>query len=172
VLVNGQAWKAFDARSVTLPYDQTPAEAVVQIILGGAKAEPFVPHKPDPLALAPAPSFGDLPKSPQSEKLTALAARVAVLRDFHRRLVEAGLGRSYEAAHARLVVAYLATTVTRLKMVAAGKLPLLPATSQVAADQSYVETTARLCEGLEKTVVPRVRESTEAASLAALERVG
>ena len=71
-----------------------------------------------------------------------------MLRDFHGRLVAAGLGHTYEAAHARLTVAYLATTATRLKMVAEKKLPLLPAVSQAAADQSYVQTTSRLCEGL------------------------
>ena len=37
VTVNGQPWKLFDARSVSLPYDQTPDEAVIQIVLGGAR---------------------------------------------------------------------------------------------------------------------------------------
>ncbi len=152
VLVNGQPWKAFDAQSVSLGYDQTPDEAVVQILLGGVKAAPFVPSKPDPLALAPAPLAADLAQSPQLQSLAGLTARVAAVRDFHRRLVDAGLGQSYEAAHARLAVAYLATTVMRLKMVAEKKLPLLAPASQAAADQSYVDTTAKLCEGLAKAV--------------------
>ncbi len=71
---------------------------------------------------------------------------------FHARLVDAGLGDTYEAAHAGLVASYLATTVARLRMVADGRLPRLPAASQAAADRSYVETTARLCEGLEKMI--------------------
>lgn len=152
VFVNGRPWKTFDAQSVFLSYDQTPAEAVIQIALGGAKTAPFVPRKSDPLAIAPAPSIDDLPNSPESEAVAALMTRVAAVRDFHQRLVDAGLGDSYEAAHARLAVAYLGTTVTRLKMVADGKLPRLPGPSQAAADRSYVETTARLCKGLEKTM--------------------
>ena len=111
-----------------------------------------MPSKPDPLALAPAPSIAELPSSPLSASLPALQKRVAVLRDFHKRLAEASLGASYEAAHARLAVAYWATTVTRLKLLAEGKLPRLPAVSQAAADKSYFDTTAKLCEGLEKTV--------------------
>ena len=77
VTINGQPWKSFDARSVSLPYDQTPDEAVVQISLGGAKAEPFVPRKPDPPAIAAAPSLDGLPKSPESE---AVAARCGACR--------------------------------------------------------------------------------------------
>ena len=77
---------------------------------------------------------------------------MAAIGDFHRRLVDAGLGQSYEAAHARLAVACMAATVTRLKMLADGKLPRLPAASQAAADKSYVDTTLKLCDGLEKTV--------------------
>ena len=67
-------------------------------------------------------------------------------------LVDAGLGDSYEAAHARLAADYLATTVARLKMLSGGALPRLPAASQAAADRLYLQTTANLCQGLEKTV--------------------
>jgi hypothetical protein len=98
------------------------------------------------------PSTAELPKSPLSTLLLPLQKRVAAIRNFHTRLVEAGLGQSYEAAHARLAVAYLTTTVTRLKMVAEKKLPQLPAARQAAADQSYIQTTTWLCDGLEKTV--------------------
>jgi hypothetical protein len=152
VMVNGQPWKAFDARSVSLGYDQTPDEAVIQILLGGAKAAPFVPNKPDPLALAPAPATAEVAKLPQSQSLAGLVGRVAPFRDFHRRLVDAGLGQSYEAAHVRLAAAYLDATVTRFRMVAEKKLPQLPAPRQAAADKSYVDTTLKLVDGLEKTV--------------------
>jgi hypothetical protein len=46
VLVNGNGWSRFDEKSVTLPYDQTPDEAVIQIVLGQATPAPFVPRKP------------------------------------------------------------------------------------------------------------------------------
>ena len=45
VRINDQPWPLFDARSITLPYDQTPNEGVIQIALGGAKPVPFVPRK-------------------------------------------------------------------------------------------------------------------------------
>ena len=45
--VNGQPWTLFDDKSVSLPYAQTPDEAVIQISLGGAKATAFVPRKPE-----------------------------------------------------------------------------------------------------------------------------
>ena len=69
-----------------------------------------------------------------------------------RSLVAAGLGDTYEAAHARLAVACHATTFQRLQLLAAGKLARLPPASQYAADKSYFVTTSRLCEGLEKTL--------------------
>jgi hypothetical protein len=47
VLVNGRPWKLFDAASIRLPYDETPAEAVIQIALGGAAHAPFAPRKAD-----------------------------------------------------------------------------------------------------------------------------
>lgn len=111
-----------------------------------------MPSKPDPFSLAPPPLLAGLPKSPLNDSLAALEKRVAVIRNFHQRLVAAGLGRSYEAAHARLAAAYLATTITRLRMLAEGKLMRLAAEPQAAADKSYVDTTARLCDGLERAV--------------------
>jgi hypothetical protein len=81
-----------------------------------------------------------------------LAKRVAGVRGFHKRLVNAGLGESYEATHARLIVCCLAAADTRMQRIAEGRLPTLPAASQAAADFSYLETVRRLCEGLEKVV--------------------
>jgi len=84
--------------------------------------------------------------------LAGLEARLTKLRRFHERLEEAGLGEAYEAAHARLALEYAATTERRFKLKAAGRLEALPERSQRAADRSYLETTARLCEGLAKTL--------------------
>ena len=44
VVVNGKPWKQFDAKSVFLPYDATPDEAVVQIVLGDGTPRPFGPR--------------------------------------------------------------------------------------------------------------------------------
>ncbi|PIY35644.1 MAG: hypothetical protein COZ06_37840 [Armatimonadetes bacterium CG_4_10_14_3_um_filter_66_18] len=85
-----------------------------------------------------------------SQEVESLAARVAKLRAFHQRLEEAGLGDSYEAAHARLAVQCLSTAHARLKLLAEGKLTRLPEASQYAADKSYFSTAAKLCDGLER----------------------
>ncbi len=67
-------------------------------------------------------------------------------------MVRAGLGRSSEARHAKLAVEYLAVCHRRLSLAGEGKLKPLGSRSQYAADKSYFDTTARLCEGLEKLV--------------------
>jgi hypothetical protein len=152
VFINGQPWKTFDASSVSLPYDKTPDEANIQIILGDAKPQSSVPRKPEPSALAPTPAFDRLPASPEAETLSALAPRVAAIREFHARLTAAGLGDSYEAAHARLAVACVATACQRLQLAAEGKLAALPPKTQTAADQSYVATASNLCKGLENVI--------------------
>jgi hypothetical protein len=84
--------------------------------------------------------------------LELLAARVAKLRRFHAALVKAGLADSYEAAHARLAVTCFSVAQTRFQRLSRGELPRLPERSQLAADQSYLETTAKLCDGLEKVL--------------------
>ncbi len=163
VSINGKPWESFDATSIFLPYDQTPREAVIQITLGDARAGSFTPRKMDN-TLPPLPPLDEKAWGPErypiiaSQKLdfpldlAALRTRVNKLRTLHQRLVDAGLDDSYEAAHARLAVEYFATSVRRLELLAEGKLKPLPAASQYAADKSYFDTTARLCEGLEKVL--------------------
>ena len=92
-------------------------------------------------------------KEPTLPGQIEIDARIARIRRFHQGLVSHGLFDSYEAAHARLVIEYLAATCQRFQMLSAGKLRPLPATSQLAADESYLNTTLKLCEGLEQTVL-------------------
>jgi hypothetical protein len=80
----------------------------------------------------------------------ALEARTARLRRFYGRLVAAGKEASYEAAHARLAIRYLATCQKRMRLLGDGKLNRLPDESQQAADRSYFATAMKLCEGMEK----------------------
>jgi len=84
--------------------------------------------------------------------IAAVTARAAGMHKLHERLVEAGLADSYEAAHARLAVRFLAAFGRRLQLQASGKLAPLPEGSRYAADKSYVATVAKLCDGLEKTL--------------------
>ena len=157
VLVNGEPWRAFDAKSVSLPYDQTPDEAVIRIGLGGAVPAPFVPRRS---AAEPEPSLrlGDQALEPalfpakSNRDVPALDARVERLLRFFRRLGAAGLAGRYEAAHARLAVDFRTELCRRFRLLAEGKLPRLPERSQHAADRLYLDTLGKLCEGLEKTV--------------------
>jgi len=84
-----------------------------------------------------------------SPELAGLVPRAERLRAFHERLFGALLGGSYEAAHARVAVECVATALERARLKAEGKIDLLPEPSQAAADQSYVATAAKLCDGLE-----------------------
>ncbi len=85
-------------------------------------------------------------------EIASLDARVARIRRFHAQMAAAGKEETYEAAHARLAVRYLATCQKRLQMLAEGKLGRLPPPSQYAADKSYFSTTVKLCEGLERAL--------------------
>ncbi len=80
--------------------------------------------------------------------LAVLAARVGRVRRFAVAMGSAGLGDTYEAAHARLVVRCLATAEERAQALAAGRLSRLPERSQAAADRLYLSTTTRLLDGL------------------------
>jgi len=169
VEINGEPWRDFDRESITLPYDKTPREASVQILLGGAAARPLRPVRPD--AALPPPATIDW-KAVASEwfprrdgkqatvgaasdlppEVASLDARIARLRRFHSQMAAAGKEDAYEAAHARLAVRCLATCQKRFQMLSEGKLGRLPPPAQTAADKSYFTTTLRLCEGLERVL--------------------
>ena len=71
---------------------------------------------------------------------------------FAQRLRDAGMGASYEAAHARLVVDYVAAIRGRADLREAGRLTPLPPASQLAADKSYLDAANRLVQGLKRRV--------------------
>jgi hypothetical protein len=77
-------------------------------------------------------------------------ARGTGLQAFVERLAGAGYGGSYEAAHARLAIQAIRAMEQRRRLQGEGKLAALSQGTQAAADQSYVETANRLCEGLER----------------------
>jgi len=87
-------------------------------------------------------------------KRRALSSPVpwSAIGTFHELLCRSGLGDSYEARHARLVVDYVAAMHERAGLLQAGKLPPLPDASQAAADRSYIDATDRLTAGLAATV--------------------
>jgi hypothetical protein len=152
VRVNGKSRERFERDSIFLPFDETPDEAIVVISLGGANAAPFAPRRADRDENEPLPALDGLPTTPALEGLAKLKPSVVAASDFRRRLLAANLGNSYEAAHTRLIVDCYAAAVERLSKNAAGELPPLPAESQAAADQSYVDCVSRLSSGLEQVM--------------------
>jgi len=88
----------------------------------------------------------------QSVLLQTLIDRTARLRRFHEAMVAAGLQDTYEAAHARLAVNCLLAAHARLDLMTAGKLAALAPRSEAAADNLYLSTAQKLCEGLEKVL--------------------
>ncbi len=144
VEVNGKRWKRFTAQSVFLPYDKTPDIAHICIALGGAKPRRFLPTKGEETTPPSLPAI-ELPK-----ELSDLSKRINRLRVFHLQLVKAGLGEAYETAHTRLAIEFAAVLGERLRLLTEGKLQRLPEPSQTAADKSYIDTTVKLCDGLEK----------------------
>ena len=147
VKVNGRNWKWFDASSVFLPYDQTPAVAKIQILLGHAKprtGKPSVAASPD----APAAPKTQAPGT----ELAALDQRVATLREFHRRLAKAGLGETPTAAHVQLALDCIATAHRRQHLLQSGQIKPLPGPTAAAADKSYLETAQKLCTGLDASM--------------------
>ena len=174
VEINGQAWPLFDERSITLPYDEVPPEAMIQIGLGGVQPAPpaqrnstAVPTLPEAATLSKmASSPEQFPvistdidgkevapeKTEPAPGLEEIDAKIARIRRFYQGLAAAGLAESYEAAHARLAVEFVAATCERLQMLSEGSITRLPGPSQDAADRSYFSTSAKLCEGLEQTI--------------------
>ena len=148
VMVNGKEWNRFDGQAVFLPFAETPDIAAIQIALGGATAKgAHVPEFPAAKIPLPGDTFWEL-SAPKTEAPVSLA-RVGA---FCAHLQDAGLGDSYEAQHAKLVVDYVAAIHDRQKLKKEGKLPQLPEASQIAADRSYVEAADRLAQGLDKVL--------------------
>lgn len=172
VWINGRPWKTFDEKSIMLPYDKTPQEAVIQIALGRTKPMPFNPPKPSdrwslPQAQSLAAAYELLSPTeagdkshPMSQKVDKIDSVVSQMRRFHKGLVKAGLADCYEASHAQLVINYQDVTCERFKMLSNGKLKKLPRASQLAADNAYLDTTLKLYTGL-KDIIELYKEAPE-----------
>ena len=144
VRVNGHKWKQFDRAKVFLPYKKTPNLARVEIMLGGAK-----PVGKNPSRTASREAAGETKEATGAADLAGLEQRAARLREFEKRLASAGLGSSYEAAHARLAAECAAAVSQRRQLIAEGKVAPLPDGREPAADRSYLVTATKLCDGLE-----------------------
>jgi hypothetical protein len=147
VRLNGREWKQFDRAMIFLPYKATPDEAQVQIVFGDAEVAGGGKSARAQATSAAPDAQGSRGHSPS--QLAALEERAGRLREFERRLVAAGLGASYEAAHARLAVGCISVAGQRLQLIESGKIKPLAGASEAAADRCYADTAKKLCDGLE-----------------------
>jgi hypothetical protein len=145
VRVNGRLWRTFDSDSIFLAYAATPDVARIVIVRGGSSYNQPPSAKTTPRESSGAAGQGGGESSPAFANLDLCAGQV---RAFQARLVSAGFGQSYEAAHARLLLEVVRAAHERQNLLAAGKLPVLPEVSQVAANKSYLDTATRLYDGL------------------------
>jgi hypothetical protein len=146
VLVNGQALPTHDSKSLFLPYDATPDTAEIQILLGNSQ-----PGKgPRPGSTEPARVSPFVVPSMSDPDLAKLAGRLRWAEAICRKLADAGLGKSYEAAHANLAVESIRVVYQRRDLLEGGKLKPLPEPSSAAADKLFFQTANRLCDGLEE----------------------
>lgn len=149
VRVNGKPWKAHTPKAVQLAYGQLPRVAVVELALGEAPLPAWDEARLARLAAAgqgapDMPDPGALGVPPETARLLSRA------QGFYGRCAAEGLAESYEAAHARLIMACAAVIDERAQLRAEGQLPVLPEASEEAADASYRETLGKLSRGLEQ----------------------
>lgn len=154
VSVNGREWAGFDARSIRFAAGDLPGEARIEIALGGAERR-FSPVegelRTEAGETALRPPAEELPGE-LGEALRSLEARAGRFQAFELSLEDAGLGGSYEAAHAGLIREAVETSRRRFLLIGAGKIAALPEPSRSAADRSYIDAAIRLCDGLEKAL--------------------
>ncbi|MFH1742039.1 MAG: hypothetical protein ABIH23_23805 [bacterium] len=146
VQVNGNPWEKFDENSVFLPYEKTPDIAHIQIAFGGEKKFPSL-SKESPRLQSKAASEIDMP-----EELVALDVQCERLQTLSKELAKADLTNTYEAAHCKLAVNAIAAIHQRRQLQQEGKIDPLPDDSQAAADQSYLDTATKICDGLKSTL--------------------
>ncbi len=188
VTINGAAWASHDAGSITLPYDELPDEASVEVFFGGAASES--PPAPRPPGTSPvgSPAFGGSPSATgvfgvisdaaPSRGVQIVSAPAGghgpgpILSEEHiaaeakwlaflREMTAAGLEETYEAAHARLILEAVEACRERKKLLVNGAIAQLPEGSRRAADQAYVDSALKLGRGLD-AVLKGYRDSPDA----------
>ncbi|HOV73656.1 MAG TPA: hypothetical protein PK967_06765 [Candidatus Hydrogenedentes bacterium] len=152
VWVNGKSFEDFDRARIFLPYEEIPGKACVLVAMGGATPDkPPIPQEHrNPPAPADSETFWDLSDFSKDIASDVPYARIGA---FYNHLAEAGLGETYEARHARLIVDYVAAMHARAELRGKGRLPVLPEESQRAAEQSYIDAANRLASGLKAKVM-------------------
>ena len=161
--VNGKTWTFVDRASITLPYDQLPQTAAIEVALGHAT---FLGFKPPPPQLAPAQvppndrAWRQLQSNPTDPatastppEIVQLLADATRLHRFQELLRQDDLAPPYPAAHARLALNALNAAHHRFTLLTDDKLrPLANPVSRAAADRLYLDTARKLCDGLNQVL--------------------
>ncbi len=148
VEINGRRWKQHDANSIFLPYDKTPRRAEIKIFFSKAAS--------DVRKLRERKVEDEVDEIPPEFREEAEA-----LNQFIKKMKGAGFEKNYEMAHAELALESVKTISARQKLLLTGRLKPLPASSQKAADESYVETARKQLAGL-TAVLDKKENSTTA----------
>lgn len=146
VLVNGRDITSHTSREVSLTFDDVPDTGNIMIVLGQNQTQPAPVRTEANEGVrlrypVPDSSFFD------HDSLEAVAA-------FYQLMVAAGLGHSYEAQHAALIMEAANALTEREEKLQKGQLNRLPQVSAAAADKVYGETVQKLITGLAKSLGP------------------
>ncbi|MBN1293725.1 MAG: hypothetical protein JXB48_17925, partial [Candidatus Latescibacteria bacterium] len=158
VMINGNNWRLFDEMKIILPYDKTPENAVIQIAQGNSKKRLFKPQKEKHKQSNLSSKFDNelvnvwFSINSTHDPFIMLPVKINKLCRFYNKLKKNGFENTYEATHAKLAVKYFDTIFGRYNLKESDKLNILAPQSQLAADNSYLETALNLCNGLETVV--------------------
>jgi hypothetical protein len=166
VWVNGKQWETFGKGMVFLDYNKTPDIAQITICMGDASPkESYIPEQIGTKVFPSDSKFWDISDLenvvPSEDK--PLAEDIISLSNigiFYAHLCDLGFGETYEAKHARLIVDYVEAIHVRAKMKSEGKINILPPSSQIAADKSYIDSANRLVQGL-RIVIESYEQSND-----------
>ena len=149
VRVNGRVWRSFDNRSVFLSYQKMPSAVYVQIALGNAKLPQASSWPVLPMAPAAIPAVAA--NAPQ--QIRHLAKQGRHVYKFWSALAQNGLGQTFAAHDAHLLINWIVATINRHTLESEGKIqPLKTTASQTAADKAFFQTERLLYEGLAKVI--------------------
>jgi hypothetical protein len=144
VKVNGRTWKHFDATSVTLPFQEVPDVARVQIALGEGRI---------PVGQQAISAGGEPAPKPREAGILASASSLGLplqaLNEFCAQAAASGKVNEYEVAHAQLVLDCVGALNDRLARVAQGTLKPLPPLAEEAARKWYTEAATKAFQGFE-----------------------
>jgi hypothetical protein len=155
VTINSKPWDQHDAKSIRLPFDQTPDEARIVIAMGNADAKQMAGARFDESRASIAP--------PTTQ---GIPAKVDRLTRFISAMTQAKLQGRPEVAHSREAIDLLNAGQERVRLIKAGKIQPLPEASEKAAEESYTRGFGKMFDGLSAATTRPVKGDEDAARVA------